>query len=133
MKLNRRYHRECGNSAIKNPAFNFAINFRESSPREDESSSSSEDELAEEEEEDIEEDEDTIDGHISETAARNNLSRNTVKDIIKQLVSNDQVIAICKLRAEEIERHIEEEKRNFTKQLLDDTPDGVKLTRNKAK
>lgn len=70
---------------------------------------------------------------ISKTATRNNLSANNVKDIIKHLVSNDQVVAICKLRAQEIERRIEEEKKTFTKYLLDETPDGVKLTRNKAK
>lgn len=55
------------------------------------------------------------------------------KDIIKTLVSNDQVIAICKLRAEEIERHKQEGKKNFKKQLLFDSPDGIKMTRNKAR
>lgn len=89
---------------------------------------SSEEEVCEEEE-----DEYYIDESIMFKAAKNNLSANNVKDIIQNLVSNDQVIAICKLRAEEIERHREEGKKNFTKQLLCDSPDGVKLTRNKAK
>lgn len=66
-------------------------------------------------------------------AAKNNLTEDNVKDIIMNLVSNDQVIAICKLRAEEAERHREEGKKNFTKQLLYDSPDGIKLTRKKAK
>lgn len=74
-----------------------------------------------------------IDESIIRKAAMNNLSKNVVKDIIKTLVSNDQVLAICKLRAEEIERHKEEGKSNFKKQLLFDSPDGVKLTRNRAR
>lgn len=94
-------------------------------------SSSSDDEIAEEEEE--EEVETNLDQSISRKAAKNNLSTHNVRDIIKSLVSNDQVIAICKLRAEEIEKHREEGKNNFKKQLLFDSPEGIKLTRNKAK
>lgn len=102
-------------------------------------SESSEEEMEEDadeeqdEEDDAEEDESNIDTIISKTMARNNLSTHNVKDIIKNLVSNDQVVAICKLRAEQIEKHIEEEKKNFTNQLLYDSPEGVKLTRKKAK
>lgn len=94
-----------------------------------------EEEQDDEDEEDAEEedDEDNIVTNICQTAVRNNLSKTNVKDIIKNLVSNDQVVAICKLRAEQIEKHIEEEKKIFTNQLLYDSPEGVKLTRKKAK
>lgn len=80
-----------------------------------------------------EEDNLNMDLSIWRKAAENNLSKSNIKDIIKSVVSNDQVLAICKLRAEEIERHKQENKKQFTNNLLLDTPDGTKLTRNKAK
>lgn len=48
-------------------------------------------------------------------------------------MSDDQLLAICKARAEEIERQREEGKEIFKKQLLYDSPDGVPLTRKRAK
>lgn len=102
------------------------------SPFRDDAGSSSldSDSSEDDEEEDVS---NYIDVKIQETVSRNQLTRSNVKDIIKNVVSNDQVLAICKLRALEIERHIESEKKSFTENLLYDAPDGSKLTRKKAK
>lgn len=61
------------------------------------------------------------------------MSEDNVKDILQNLLSNEQVLEACKLRAQEINMHLDEEKQNLSDILLAETPTGSKLTRNKAR
>lgn len=70
---------------------------------------------------------------IRTKAIRNQLSINNVRAIIKHVVSNKSVLDAVHARAEEIERQVGEEKDLVIEQILQESPSGRKMTRNRAK
>lgn len=76
-----------------------------------------------------------IEKKLKQSALRNNLTHENVKNILHKVVRNDHVLAIVKLKEEELEQH--EKAKKLMKLEHDDDEDGPaalpKLTRAKAK
>lgn len=76
-----------------------------------------------------------IEKKLKQSALRNNLTHENVKNILHKVVRNDHVLAIVKLKEEELEKH--EQAQKFIKLRHDEDEDAPaalpKLTRAKAK
>lgn len=70
---------------------------------------------------------------IKRSVARNHLTANNARTIIKSVVSNEFVIAAVQQRADELERQLKERKEKISETLLRELPDGQKMTRNRAR
>lgn len=77
--------------------------------------------------------EDIIQQSIETKAARNHLTVNNVRSIIKNVVSNARVVAAVQSRAEELERRVEDCKERIAEGILAESPDGKRMTRNRSR
>lgn len=72
-----------------------------------------------------------IEKNLKQSALRNNLTPANVKNILQKVVKNDHVLAIVKLKEEELERL--ERTRMEDEEKMDEEESMPKLTRAKAK
>lgn len=77
-----------------------------------------------------------IEENLKQIALRNNLTPENVKNILQKVVKNDHVLAIVKLKEEELEKIEQESKKlrhEMDLKMIEDDPSVPKLTRAKAK
>lgn len=77
--------------------------------------------------------EEKIHKSIMTKASRNKLSAVNVRDILKNVVTNEMVLAAVQMRADELDRQLEDEKQRVREQVLDMSIGRQKMTRKRAK
>lgn len=74
-----------------------------------------------------------IDKSLQAKAIKRQLTNKNVKSIIKRVVQNQCVLAAVQQRAQDMDRQLEEEKARVKEQILNGSPTGRTMTRNRAR